>query len=75
MWALIVLDPAVEFIGNRDKTGLSYSRDLKRLFRGFRTKSDEIGAFPHQASCLTVFFLMIERDQAEHDRKSVAKTL
>jgi len=47
---------------------------LERLFREFRTKSDEIGAFPHETSCLTVFFLVIERDHAKHDRKSVAKT-
>jgi transposase-like protein len=45
---------------------------LERLFREFRTKSDEIGAFPHETSCLTVFFLVIERDHAKHDRKSVA---
>jgi transposase-like protein len=46
---------------------------LERLFREFRTKSDEIGAFPHETSCLTVFFLVIERDHAKHDRKSRAK--
>jgi putative transposase len=46
---------------------------LERLFREFRTKSDEIGAFPYETSCLTVFFLVIERDHAKHDRKSVAK--
>ena len=46
---------------------------LERLFREFRTKSDEIGAFPHETSCLTVFFLVIQRDHAKHDRKSVAK--
>lgn len=46
---------------------------LERLFREFRTKSDEIGAFPHETSCLTVFFLVIERDHAKHDRKTVAK--
>jgi putative transposase len=46
---------------------------LERLFREFRTKSDEIGAFPNETSCLTVFFLVIERDHAKHDRKSVAK--
>jgi putative transposase len=46
---------------------------LERLFREFRTKSDEIGAFPHETSCLTVFFLVIERDHAKHDRKAVAK--
>jgi len=48
---------------------------LERLFREFRTKSDEIGAFPHETSCLTVFFLVIERDHAKYDRKSVAKDL
>jgi putative transposase len=26
---------------------------LERLFREFRTKSDEIGAFPYETSCLT----------------------
>jgi putative transposase len=46
---------------------------LERLFREFRTKSDEIGAFPHETSCLTVFFLVIERDHAKHDRRTVAK--
>ena len=47
---------------------------LERLFREFRTKSDEIGAFPHETSCLTVFFLVMERDHAKRDRKSVPKT-
>jgi Transposase, Mutator family len=28
---------------------------LERLFREFRTKSDEIGAFPTEDSCLTIF--------------------
>jgi putative transposase len=46
---------------------------LERLFREFRTKSDEIGAFPHETSCLTVFFLVMERDHAKHDRKAMAK--
>ncbi len=41
---------------------------LERLFREFRTKSDEIGAFPNETSCLTVFCLVIERDHAKHDR-------
>lgn len=45
---------------------------IERLFREFRTKSDEIGAFPNETSCLTVFFLVIERDHAKHDRKSMA---
>jgi putative transposase len=46
---------------------------LERLFREFRAKSDEIGAFPYETSCLTVFFLVVERDHAKHDRKTVAK--
>jgi len=46
---------------------------LERLFREFRTKSDEIGAFPDETSCLTVFFLVVERDHANHDRKTMAK--
>jgi len=45
---------------------------LERLFREFRTKSDEIGAFPNETSCLTVFWLVIERDHAKHDRRSSA---
>ncbi len=44
---------------------------LERLFR-FRTKSDEIGAFPHEISCLAVFWLVVERDHAKHDRKACA---
>uniref|UniRef100_UPI0025E44DFA transposase n=1 Tax=Microcoleus sp. CAWBG58 TaxID=2841651 RepID=UPI0025E44DFA len=40
---------------------------LERLFREFRTKSDEIGAFPNETSCLTVFCLVVERDHAKHD--------
>ena len=48
---------------------------LERLFREFRAKTDEIGAFPNESSCLTLFFLVIQRDHAKHDRiKSVAKT-
>jgi len=45
---------------------------LERLFREFRTKSDEIGAFPNETSCLTVFWLVIERDHAKHDRRPSA---
>jgi putative transposase len=41
---------------------------LERLFREFRTKSDEIGAFPNETSCLTVFCMVVERDHAKHDR-------
>jgi len=32
---------------------------LERLFREFRAKSDEIGAFPYETSCLTVFFSLL----------------
>lgn len=46
---------------------------IERLFREFRTKSDEIGAFPNETSCLTVFFLVVQRDHAKNDRKNVAK--
>ena len=47
---------------------------LERLFREFRAKTDEIGAFPNEDSCLTLFFLVIQRDHAKHDRlKTVAK--
>ncbi|MFN8780601.1 MAG: transposase [Pseudanabaena sp.] len=45
---------------------------LDRLFREFRTKSDEIGAFPNETSCLTLFWLFVERDHAKHDRRSSA---
>jgi putative transposase len=45
---------------------------LERLFREFRTKSDEIGAFPNETSCLTIFWLVVERDHAKHDRKAPA---
>ena len=46
---------------------------LEHLFREFRTKSDKIGAFPYETSCLTVFFLVVERDHSKHDRKTMAK--
>jgi len=47
---------------------------LERLFREFRSKSDEIGAFPNQTSCLTLFFLVAQREHAKHNRPFVAKT-
>jgi hypothetical protein len=43
-------------------------------FREFRTKTDEIGSFPNELSCLTVFDLIVVRDQAKHDRGKVAQT-
>ena len=47
---------------------------LERFFREFRTKSDEIGAFPNAISCLVVFHLIVIRDDAKHDRGHTAKT-
>jgi len=44
------------------------SNALERFFREFRNKSDEIGAFPNEDSCLTVFFLIVQRDHAKHNR-------
>jgi len=46
---------------------------LERFFREFRTKADEIGAFPNETSCLTIFFLVMQRDHAKHNRFSMAK--
>jgi transposase-like protein len=48
---------------------------LERFFREFRTKSDEIGAFPNEDSCLTVFHLVMVREHAKHDRVNFAKTV
>lgn len=47
---------------------------LERFFREFRTKADEIGAFPNEISCLTLFHLVLIRDHAKHERLSMAKT-
>lgn len=47
---------------------------IERFFREFRNKADEIGAFPNETSCLTLFFLVMVRDHAKHDRLQVAKT-
>jgi transposase-like protein len=47
---------------------------LERFFREFRTKADEIGAFPNELTCLTVFHLIVVRDHAKHDRGKVAQT-
>lgn len=46
---------------------------LERLFEEFRRKSDEIGAFPNEQSCLRLFFLVVQRDHAKHNRSMVAK--
>jgi len=47
---------------------------LERFFREFRTKADEIGAFPNDLTCLTLFHLIVTRDHAKHDRGTTAKT-
>lgn len=47
---------------------------LERFFREFRSKSDEIGAFPNELSSLVVFHLIVIRDDAKHDRGRSAKT-
>jgi transposase-like protein len=47
---------------------------LERFFREFRTKADEIGAFPNELTCLTLFHLIVTRDHAKHDRGKVAQT-
>jgi len=47
---------------------------LERFFREFRNKSDEIGAFPNEDSCLAVFHLVMVREHAKQDRVDFAKT-
>lgn len=47
---------------------------LERFFREFRAKADEIGAFPNEDSCLTVFHLVMVREHAKHNRVDFAKT-
>ena len=47
---------------------------LERFFREFRNKSDEIGVFPNETSCLTLFHLVLVREHAKHDRVDFAKT-
>ena len=46
---------------------------IERLFEEFRRKADEIGAFPNEYSCLTVFFLVVQRDHVKHERSMMAK--
>lgn len=47
---------------------------LERFFEEFRNKADEIGAFPNEDSCLTVFHFVMVREHAKHDRVDFAKT-
>jgi len=46
---------------------------LERFFREFRAKTDEVGCFPNEASCLTLVHLVMVRDRAKH-RLNFAKT-
>jgi transposase-like protein len=46
---------------------------LERFFREFRAKSDEIGSFPNETSCLTIFHVVMLRDHAKHRRFNFAK--
>ena len=83
-WQLLEPDAVRTFIKDVQLTFSFYQFDsnlhhhirttnhLERLFREFRTKSDEIGAFPNETSCLTVFWLVVERDHAKHDRRASA---
>ncbi len=41
---------------------------LERLFEEFRRKADEIGSFPNEMSCLTLFFLVVQREHTKHNR-------
>ena len=47
---------------------------LERFFREFRNRADEIGAFPNETSCLTLFYIVMLRDHAKHRRLDVATT-
>lgn len=47
---------------------------LERFFREFRNRADEIGAFPNETSCLTLFYVAMLRDHAKHQRLNLAKT-
>jgi transposase-like protein len=47
---------------------------LERFFRDVRAKTDEIGAFPNEESCLVIVHLIMLREHAKHDRFPSAKT-
>ncbi len=48
---------------------------LERRFRTFRTRADEIGAFPNETSCLGLFFMIARYEHAKLDRPFMANTL
>lgn len=53
-------------------TTIRSTNRLERFFREFRNKADEIGAFPNENSCLTLFFLVLQREHAKHSRPLLA---
>jgi len=53
-------------------TTIRSTNRLERFFREFRNKADEIGAFPNENSCLTLFFLVLQREHAKHRRPLLA---
>lgn len=48
---------------------------LERRFRTFRTRADEVGAFPNETSCLGLFFMIARYEHAKFDRPFMANTL
>ena len=41
---------------------------IERIFEEFRRKADKIGSFPNEMSCMTLFFLVVQREHAKHNR-------
>jgi putative transposase len=55
------------------RTLIHSTNALERFFREFRARSDEIGSFPNETSCLTLFHLVMLRDHATYQRFNFAK--
>lgn len=47
---------------------------IERRFRDFRQRADEMGSFPNEQTALTIFHIVMARDQAKHNRYNFAKT-
>ena len=47
---------------------------LERRFRTFRSRADEIGAFPNETSCLGLFFMIARNEHAKFGRPFLANT-
>ena len=47
---------------------------IEHIFSEFRAKIDEVGAFPNEGSCLTLFYLVILHELARHKRFEFPKT-